>query len=87
MLSIQDLFTWQSKLLMAYKHLNQAERYHIHALIKAGHDQPMNMRTFAFLFLKIYIPPGGQKKQCDGGGFGRADYSVDGSGGMTAKKG
>ena len=31
--------TWQSKLLMTYKHLSQAERYQIHALMKAGHDQ------------------------------------------------
>jgi len=31
--------TWQSKLLMTYKHLSQAERYQIHALMKAGHNQ------------------------------------------------
>jgi len=24
---------------MTYKHLSQAERYQIHALVKAGHDQ------------------------------------------------
>ena len=28
-----------SKLLMTYKHLSQAEKHKIHALIKAGHDQ------------------------------------------------
>ena len=39
MFSIQSLLTWQSKLLMTYKHLSQAERYQIHALMKAGHDQ------------------------------------------------
>ena len=37
--SIQGVLTWQSKLLMTYKHLSQAERYQIHALMKAGHDQ------------------------------------------------
>jgi IS30 family transposase len=36
---IQSFLTWQSKLLMTYKHLSQAERYQIHALMKAGHDQ------------------------------------------------
>ncbi len=39
MFSIQGFLTWQSKLLMTYKHLSQAERYQIHALIKAGNDQ------------------------------------------------
>jgi IS30 family transposase len=39
MFSIQGFLTWQSELLMTYKHLSQAERYQIHALIKAGHDQ------------------------------------------------
>jgi IS30 family transposase len=39
MFSIQSFLTWQSKLPMTYKHLNQAERYQIHALMKAGHDQ------------------------------------------------
>ena len=39
MFSIQGFLTWQSKLLMTYKHLSQAERYQIHALMKAGHDQ------------------------------------------------
>ena len=39
MFSIQGFLTWQSKLLMNYKHLSQAERYQIHALMKAGHDQ------------------------------------------------
>ncbi|MSQ65976.1 MAG: IS30 family transposase [Limnohabitans sp.] len=39
MFSIQGFLTWQSKLLMTYKHLSQAERYQIHALLKAGHDQ------------------------------------------------
>ena len=39
MFSIQSYLTWQSKLLMTYKHLSQAERYQIHALMKAGHDQ------------------------------------------------
>ncbi len=39
MFSIQGFLTWQSKLLMTYKHLSQAERYQIYALMKAGHDQ------------------------------------------------
>ena len=39
MFSIQSFLTWQSKLLMTYKHLSQAERYQIYALMKAGHDQ------------------------------------------------
>jgi transposase, IS30 family len=39
MFSIQGFLTWQSKLLITYKHLSQAERYQIHALIKAGNDQ------------------------------------------------
>ena len=39
MFSIQSFLTCQSKLLMTYKHLSQAERYQIHALMKAGHDQ------------------------------------------------
>ena len=39
MFSIQGFLTWQSKLPMTYKHLSQAERYQIHALMKAGHDQ------------------------------------------------
>ena len=39
MFSIQGFLTWQSKLLMTYKHLSQAERYQIHALMKTGHDQ------------------------------------------------
>jgi hypothetical protein len=39
MLSIQGLLTWQSKLLMAYKHISQAEGYQTHAFMKAGHDQ------------------------------------------------
>ena len=39
MFSIQSFLTWQSKLLMTYKHLSQAERYQIHALMEAGHDQ------------------------------------------------
>jgi transposase, IS30 family len=39
MFSIQGFLTWQSKLLMTCKHLSQAERYQIHALMKAGHDQ------------------------------------------------
>jgi IS30 family transposase len=39
MFSIQSFMTWQSKLLMTYKHLSQAERYQIYALMKAGHDQ------------------------------------------------
>jgi len=37
--SILGFLTWQSKLLMKYKHLSQAERYQIYALMKAGHDQ------------------------------------------------
>jgi IS30 family transposase len=39
MYSIQGFLTLQSKLLMKYKHLSQAERYQIYALMKAGHDQ------------------------------------------------
>jgi hypothetical protein len=39
MFSIQGFLTCQSKLLMNYKDLSQAERYQIHALMKAGHDQ------------------------------------------------
>ena len=39
MYRIQGFLTWQSKLLMKYKHLSQAERYQIYALMKAGHDQ------------------------------------------------
>jgi len=39
MFSIQGFLTCQSKLLMTYKHLSQAERYQIHALMKAGNDQ------------------------------------------------
>jgi IS30 family transposase len=38
MFSIQSILTWQSKLLMTYKHLSQAERYQIYPLMKAGHD-------------------------------------------------
>jgi len=39
MFSIQGFLTRQSKLLMTYKHLSQAERYQIHAFMKAGYDQ------------------------------------------------
>ena len=39
MFSIQGFLTCQSKLPMTYKHLSQSERYQIHALLKAGHDQ------------------------------------------------
>jgi len=39
MFSIQGFLTWQSKLLMTYKHLSQAERYQIYVLMKAGRDQ------------------------------------------------
>jgi len=39
MFSIQSFLTWQSKLLETYKHISQAERYQIHALMKAGHNQ------------------------------------------------
>jgi len=39
MFSIQNFLTWQSKLLMTYKHLSQAERYQIYVLMKAGRDQ------------------------------------------------
>jgi IS30 family transposase len=39
MYSIQGFLSWQSKLLMKYKHLSQAERYQICALMKAGHNQ------------------------------------------------
>jgi hypothetical protein len=34
MFSIQGFLTWQSKSPMTYKHLSQAERYQIHALLK-----------------------------------------------------
>jgi IS30 family transposase len=37
--SIKGFLTWQSKFLMKYKHLSQAERYQIYALMKAGHNQ------------------------------------------------
>ena len=33
MFSIQSFLTWQSKSLMTYKHLNQAEKYQINALM------------------------------------------------------
>jgi len=39
MYSFQGFLTWQSKLLMKYKHLSQAERYQISYLMKAEHDQ------------------------------------------------
>ena len=39
MYSIQGFLTWQSKLLMKYKHLSQAERYQIYDLINSRHDQ------------------------------------------------
>ena len=39
MYSIQGFLTWQSKLLMKYKHLSQAKSYQIYAPMKAGHDQ------------------------------------------------
>ena len=39
MFSIQGFLNWQSKLPMTYKHLSQVERYQVHALMKAGHDQ------------------------------------------------
>jgi len=39
MLSIQGFLTCQSKLPTNYKHLSQAERYKIHALMKARHNQ------------------------------------------------
>jgi len=39
MFSIQGFLTCQSKFHMTYKHLSQAERYQIHALMKSGHDQ------------------------------------------------
>ena len=39
MYSNQGFMTWQSKLLMKYKYVCQAESYQICALMKAGHDQ------------------------------------------------
>jgi IS30 family transposase len=45
MFSIQGFLTWQSKLLMTYKHLSQAERYQIHALMKAGHNQSQKAKV------------------------------------------
>ncbi len=39
MFSIQGFLTCQSKLPMNYKLLSQVERYPIHALMNAGHDQ------------------------------------------------
>ena len=39
MFSIHVFLTCQSKLPMTYKHHSQAERYQIHALMKAEHDQ------------------------------------------------
>jgi IS30 family transposase len=39
MFSIQGFLTCRSKLPVTYKHLSQAEKYQIHALMKAGHDQ------------------------------------------------
>ena len=39
MYSIQGFLTGESELLIKYKHLSQAERYQIYALMKAGHDQ------------------------------------------------
>ena len=39
MYSIQGFLSRQSLLLMKYKHLSQAEKYQIYALMKAGHDQ------------------------------------------------
>ena len=46
MFSIQSFLTWASLLLMTYKHLSQAERYQIHALMKAGHYQSLNRPGF-----------------------------------------
>jgi IS30 family transposase len=45
MFSIQGFLTCQSKLPMTYKHLSQAERYQIHALMEAGHDQSQIARV------------------------------------------
>ena len=39
MYSTQGFLTWQSKLLMKYKHLSQPQRHQIYAFMKAGHDQ------------------------------------------------
>ncbi len=39
MFSNQGFITWQSNLLMTYKHLSKAESYQIHVLVKDGHDQ------------------------------------------------
>ena len=41
MFSIQGFLTWQSLLLLKYKHFSQAERYQIYALMKAGLDQTL----------------------------------------------
>jgi hypothetical protein len=46
MFSIQSFLTLQSKLLMPYKHLNQAEKYQIHVLMKAGHYQSQIAKLF-----------------------------------------
>jgi hypothetical protein len=40
MYGIQGFLTFQSKLIKNYKHLCQAVRYQIHALIKAEYNQP-----------------------------------------------
>ncbi len=37
MYSVPGFLSWQSKLIMKYKNLSQAERYQIYALMKAGH--------------------------------------------------
>ncbi len=39
MFSIQGFLNWQSKLLIYYTQLSQAERYQIHALMKVAYDQ------------------------------------------------
>ena len=49
MYSIQGFLTWQSKLLMKYKHLSQAERYQIYAIMKAGHDQTQIVKKMDIL--------------------------------------
>jgi hypothetical protein len=41
---LKNLLHLQSKLLMTYKHLSQAERYQIYALMKAGHDQSQSAK-------------------------------------------
>jgi hypothetical protein len=58
MFSIQGFLTWQSKLLMNYKHLSQAERYQIHALMKAGSGPNVGAKPSKFHpYTFDYTPP------------------------------